>query len=112
MVLLRTPYRRVIKWLSPNDPLLLGRKLRADLVDSGSGKIVMKTGDRITEKDLPKIAKLSNTQVMVVPFITDIVDYLSADREDKFVIAQANAILNEFPRIHRGSHLLPVPFRL
>ncbi len=92
---IETPYRRVIKWLSPTDPLLLGRKLRADLVDSASGKVVLKTGDRITEKDLPKIAKLSNTQVMVVPFISDIVDYLSADREDKFVIAQANAALNE-----------------
>ena len=32
---------------------------------------------------------------MVVPFITEDIDFLSADREDKFVIAQANALVDE-----------------
>ncbi len=71
---------------------MLGRKLREDLVDADHGKVVLKTGDRITEKDLPKIVKLSKTagpgHYLSSPMI---VDYLSADREDKFVIAQANA---------------------
>ena len=31
-----------------------------------------------------------------MPFISEEVDYLSADREDKYVIAQANAVINEF----------------
>ncbi len=37
----------------------------------------------------------------IVPFVSDQIDYLSADAEDKFVIAQANAPLtenNEFVR--------------
>ncbi len=30
-----------------------------------------------------------------MPFVTDEIDYLSADAEDNFIIAQANAQLNE-----------------
>ncbi len=38
---------------------------------------------------MPAIAKLNKT-IFVYPFVTDEVEYLSADAEDKFVIAQAN----------------------
>ena len=42
-----------------------------------------------------KIAKLKSAEVLVVPFVTDEIEYLSADVEDRFVIAQANTPLNE-----------------
>ncbi len=41
------------------------------------------------------------TEVPIVPFVSDQIDYLSADAEDKYTIAQANAVLtetNEFVR--------------
>src|SRR5512138_2009157 len=34
--------------------------------------------------------------VSINPFVSDQFDYLSADAEDKYVIAQANAVLNEY----------------
>jgi DNA-directed RNA polymerase subunit beta len=42
-----------------------------------------------------EIAKLEVKEVQVVPFVTGETDYLSADAEDRFVIAQANTLLNE-----------------
>ncbi len=44
---------------------------------------------------LPAIRKLDRATVFVVPFVSTDVEYLSADAEDKFVIAQANSVLNE-----------------
>ncbi len=92
---IETPYRRVIKWLSPNDPMLIGRKLRADIVNPTTGEVILTKGERVTESTFKTIKKLDNTQVLVYPYVSDIVDFLSADREDKFVIAQANALINE-----------------
>ncbi len=42
-----------------------------------------------------QIAKLKVSEVQVVPFVTSEIEYLSADAEDQFVIAQANTPLNE-----------------
>jgi DNA-directed RNA polymerase subunit beta len=45
---------------------------------------------------LPAIAGLEKKTVFIVPFVSADVEYLSADAEDKFVIAQANSDLNTF----------------
>jgi DNA-directed RNA polymerase subunit beta len=92
---IETPYRRVLKWMPPTDMRLVGRKLREDLVDPTSNKVFAAKGERITEKHMELIKKLDKAQIMIAPYITDDVDYLSADREDKFVIAQANAPTND-----------------
>lgn len=91
---IETPYRRVIRSLPSDDPRLEGRVVRGDLTDPKSGEVLLKDGDQIDAKALKKIAKLGR-EIPIVPFVSDIVDYLSADAEDKFVIAQANASLNE-----------------
>ena len=88
---IETPYRRVIKSVRPNDSLLLGRTLREDLVDA-SGKAVASAGDKVTEALAQKIATLER-EILIVPYVSDKKEYLSADAEDKFVIAQANAPL-------------------
>jgi DNA-directed RNA polymerase subunit beta len=92
---LETPYRRVIKHLPCDDPRLEGRCLRENIVDPKTGEVVIKSEQRLTEKDLKKVAKLKR-DVSVVPFVSVDMEYLSADAEDKFVIAQANAPLNEY----------------
>jgi len=93
---IETPYRRVIKALSTSDPRLEGRTLRETLTDPDSGEVVAREGERVTAGMLPAIQKLNRATVFIVPFVSADVEYLSADAEDKFVIAQANSVLNEY----------------
>ena len=59
-----------------------------------SGEVIAKEGERITAKMLPAIKKTKKTTIFVVPFVSEEVEYLSADAEDKYVIAQANTPLS------------------
>jgi DNA-directed RNA polymerase subunit beta len=92
---IETPYRRVRRSLDLKDPRLVGRALREDLTNPKSGEVIAKAEERVTEKMAKTIAKLDIPQVNIVPFVTDEVAYLSADEEDRYVIAQANAPLND-----------------
>jgi DNA-directed RNA polymerase subunit beta len=91
---IETPYRRVLKSLKPSDELV-GRELREDIKDPETDEVIAEKGERITEALAKKLSKLERDRILVTPFVTDDYQYLSADREDKFVIAQANAPLNE-----------------
>ena len=92
---IETPYRRVRKVLKSNDPRLVGCALRETLTHPETGKIIGKEGDRITEQMAATIAKLNNVDIAIVPIVTGEMEYLSADMEDRFVIAQANTPLND-----------------
>jgi DNA-directed RNA polymerase subunit beta len=92
---IETPYRRVRRELSPGDPQLIGRALSETLTHPDSGEVVAKEGERVTPQLVKAINKLKKTKVNVMPFVTDETEYLSADVEDRFVIAQANTPLNE-----------------
>ena len=92
---IETPYRRVRKTLLPSDPLLVGRALREDIKDPASGEVIAAAETRLTEKLVAKIKKLGLKEVLIVPFVSEESEYLSADVEDRFVIAQANTPLNE-----------------
>lgn len=89
---IETPYRRVIKSLPCRDTSLEGRAVHGDLINPKSGEVILKDGERVDTKILKKIAKF-DLEIPIVPFVSDQIDYLSADAEDKFVIAQANAPL-------------------
>jgi len=91
---IETPYRKVIKALKPKDDLI-GRELREDIKDPKKDKIIAKSGERITKDLAKKLVKIDKDVILVKPFVSDQHEYLSADREDKFVIAQANAPLDE-----------------
>ena len=96
---IETPYRRVIKSMSAKDPNLVGRALAENLTDPDTSEVILKQGERITQKHLSAIKKLKRSTIFIVPYISNEVEYLSADAEDKFVIAQANTPLtkeNEF----------------
>jgi len=96
---IETPYRKVFKSLRANDPRLIGRTVRQDVTDA-SGEVLIKAGEKVDEKIAKKLAKLDR-EILIVPFVSDQIDYLSADAEDKYYIAQANAPLtadNEFVR--------------
>jgi DNA-directed RNA polymerase subunit beta len=91
---IETPYRRVRRVLSPSDPLLVGRALREDLKDA-KGEVLFPANTRLEPKTIKKISKLKLKEIPIVPFVTEDIEYLSADVEDRFVIAQANTPLNE-----------------
>jgi len=93
---IETPYRRVLRTLAGDDPRLEGRKVREDLTNAEKGEVIIRKDERITAKMLPAIKKLDRASIFVTPFVSDEVEYLSADAEDKFVIAQANTPLNEY----------------
>jgi DNA-directed RNA polymerase subunit beta len=105
---IETPYRKVIKQMVCTDPNMENHALSEDLTDPKSGEVLIKAGERITSKMLKMVAK-AKRDVAVIPFISDEFEYLSADAEDKYVIAQANAPLNEYrefdnPRISCRYH--------
>ena len=113
---IETPYRRVIKELSASDPRLVGRQLRAPLTTVKGDKRIAKEGERITEA-LAKKVNRRNDMIPVLPFVSAEISYLSADEEDKWVIAQAITPLteeNEFvrPRAscrHHGDFFFAAP---
>ncbi|MCE5208345.1 MAG: DNA-directed RNA polymerase subunit beta [Chloroflexi bacterium] len=92
---IETPYRRVIRNFDSNDPRLVGRETKEDIVDPASGEVILKTGERVTEQIFAKLEKLSKFTVTTRPYVSREVMYLSADAEDKFIIAQANTLLDE-----------------
>ncbi len=93
---IETPYRRVIKALSSSDPRLVNRTLRETLTDPATGEVIARQGERVRAEMLPAIAKLNKATIFVAPFVSEEVEYLSADAEDKFVIAQANTSINRY----------------
>ncbi|MDP3451068.1 MAG: DNA-directed RNA polymerase subunit beta, partial [Anaerolineaceae bacterium] len=88
---IETPYRRVIKTLTYDDPRLEGRLLNETIKDEKSGEIIAKEGERIDAKMAAANKKTKKSTIFLTPFISAEVEYLSADAEDKYVIAQANA---------------------
>ncbi|MGB7114845.1 MAG: DNA-directed RNA polymerase subunit beta [Anaerolineales bacterium] len=106
---IETPYRWVIKSLKPDDPRLVGRTLREDLINPETGELIGSTEEPITPKIAEAIASSGVPEVVIVPFVSDDIEYFSADIEDKYVIAQANTPLdenNEFvrPRVSTRQH--------
>jgi len=93
---LETPYRKVYKQLKPTDKRLVGRMVREDVAD-GSGKKIIKSGERITADSFKEIKKLKKDLdfIPIYPFVSDKVEYLSADKEDQQNIAQVNTVIDE-----------------
>ncbi len=91
---IETPYRRVISEIDNAYDKLLGRKVGEAVVDD-KGKVVAKAGAKITPRLATKLAGLAPRTIRVVPFVSDEITYLPANKEDKCVIAQANARLDK-----------------
>ncbi|HLF88808.1 MAG TPA: DNA-directed RNA polymerase subunit beta [Anaerolineales bacterium] len=93
---IETPYRRVYRTLYSDDPRLVGRALREDVVDSNSGETIGKQGDRVDDAMVEAAMNLPRRQILIKPFISQDIEYLSADSEDRFYIAQANTRLTRY----------------
>ena len=91
---IETPYRRVTGELPNTSKDLVGKTLWETLKDPDKGKVVADGETVVTEDLAARIAKWPERMIPIVPVATDEVVYLSADDEDQYVIAQANARLD------------------
>ncbi len=116
---IETPYRKVVCELDPEDKGLVGRKARGQIVQSRSGNTIAEDGEEITNAIARKLARFKEP-VPIMPFVSMETTYLTADEEDRYVIAQANAPLTdeyEFvrPRVscrHHGDFLFSRPHEI
>lgn len=87
---LETPYRKVNKSLKNDGKSIVGHILDEGIKDIG------KKGDKITEQLAKKMARKKDlSEIKVKPCVTKDVYYLTADIEEKAVIAQANTDLSD-----------------
>ncbi len=91
---IESPYRKVIRELGNTSPELVGNTVRETVLGS-RGRKVVEAGTVLTAELAKKLAKLSPTMIQIVPFVSDEVQYLSADQEDNYIVAQANSRLDE-----------------
>jgi DNA-directed RNA polymerase subunit beta len=113
---IETPYRKVVREMDPDDERLVGRKARGQITQPRSGNVIVEDGEEITSAMAKRLARLKNP-IPIKPIVSKEITYLTADEEDRYVIAQANAPLNieqEFvrPRAscrHHGDFLFVRP---
>ena len=91
---IETPYRHVVNAMAVDDPNLIGRVIRDD-IENSRGKVFIEEDTVIDKKTATRLKRSKVKEVPVVPFATHDITYLSADDEDKFIIAQANARLDD-----------------
>ncbi|MGB8707274.1 MAG: DNA-directed RNA polymerase subunit beta, partial [Dehalococcoidia bacterium] len=91
---IQTPYRKVIREVSNTIENLVNRTVVEDVATSG-GKVIISQKSSITKEIAKKIASLHSRNIKVVPFVSEQIEYLTADEEEQYTIAQANALLNE-----------------
>ncbi len=91
---IETPYRKVFHKVPANEPQLVGRILARDVQDS-KGKLLASAGTVVDEDLAGKLAARKSEEVAIRPWVSTEVDYLTADDEERYIIAQANVPLDE-----------------
>jgi DNA-directed RNA polymerase subunit beta len=93
---IETPYRKVVRAVPNEYEQLVDKTLREQVLDPDSGEVVAEEGTLITPELAERIAALPlEDNVKIRPVVTNEIVYLSADEEDKYTIAQANARLDD-----------------
>jgi DNA-directed RNA polymerase subunit beta len=93
---IETPYRRIVNRVPNRADALKGRVLR-ERIAMPDGTVLAESGAIVDDEAAKRIAELGDLlpEVRVVPDITDEIVFLSADEEDRYSIAQANAPVDE-----------------
>ncbi|HEU5314640.1 MAG TPA: DNA-directed RNA polymerase subunit beta, partial [Chloroflexota bacterium] len=94
---IETPYRKVRRFVSHRDRQadVLGQTLAEDLAASEGGKAIARAGATIDDKLWAQIKEHKLASVRIRPVVTDEIEYLDASEEEKFHVAQANAVLDD-----------------
>ena len=77
-----------------DNPNLMGRVVRDDIEDANE-EIIVEEGAVIDAEIIKTLKKHGIKEIPVVPFATSDIEYLSADVEDRYRIAQANSLLDQ-----------------
>ncbi|MCL0087700.1 DNA-directed RNA polymerase subunit beta, partial [Dehalococcoidia bacterium] len=91
---IETPYRKVVKELESISPDIVNKITREPVFDSEE-RLIIDAGEIITEEMASKLAELPSRTIKIKPFVSSEIEYFPADEEDKYIIAQANARLDE-----------------
>src|SRR6202165_1566148 len=96
---IETPFRRVYSTM-PADKAhrdkLVGRTLRDDVLDPANRKTKLaKKGDLLDRDLVESLVKAKAGDIPIQAWVSDEIEFLSADEEDHFVVAQANAPLDK-----------------
>ena len=78
--------------------MLTGQRLREDIVDAKTGKTIGEAGMDISPEMAKQIASLPLRTIKIDPVVSRDVKYVTADEEERYSIAQANAVVNEVGR--------------
>ncbi len=92
---IETPYRKVLHRVENEVAQMTGKILRETLTDPSTNKVLAEEGVQVNEKLAIKIAALPIKTIRIRPVVTEQIDYLSADREEEYRIAEANVKLDE-----------------
>jgi DNA-directed RNA polymerase subunit beta len=88
---IETPFRRVYREVSSKDgKVLVGRTVSRAYPEAG-----IKDGQVVTAEAAAKLAGSDVASVSIVPWVSDDILFLSADEEDKYNVAQANAPVDD-----------------
>ncbi len=91
---IETPYRKVICALPPDAADIQGQIAR-ETVSGPRGGVIVEEGEEITPATAKRLAEAGVDQVPVRPYVSGEITYLSAFVEERYVIAQANSLLDE-----------------
>ena len=92
---LETPYRKIERTVENKVEASTGHTLSQDVTDA-KGEVIATAGTRIDHDTAAMLARHRSIETLPVrPYVGQTTVYMSADTEDKFTIAQANARLNE-----------------
>ncbi|PDV97097.1 DNA-directed RNA polymerase subunit beta [Candidatus Chloroploca asiatica] len=83
--------------------LLRGQILREDVVDPDTDETIAEAATEVNRALAEKIARLPLKSIRIQPVVSQEVEYLSADEEDRFIVAQANAPIDEHNRFVEAS---------
>jgi len=95
---LEVPAAKVINTLPPKSELLINRIADEDIFDK-KWNVIVKDGDYIDEKAAKKIEKEYTTDIKVRPFVSDEIEYISPENDEKYIIADATIPLDEHKNI-------------
>jgi DNA-directed RNA polymerase subunit beta len=94
---IETPYRKVLGKVNPQDVDTLVEKVtRVDIKNPKSEEVIVPANTVIDADTAIKIGKLNlEGPVAIKSYVSEDIVYLSADEEDRYIIAQANAPLDD-----------------
>ncbi len=95
---IETPYRVVKKTIEKKSKDVIGRILEEVLKDK-SGKVLLKTGEVLTDENVNLIKRSAKDVIKVIPFATSEIHYLNATTEEQKNIAHAGTTVDDFDNI-------------